>query len=120
MFGTVLSTYGSYLNSIHHSEFYTHQFSLIAHTFPSLAPYPRGETKAFVFVVPYNSIYDISYSFQPHLRSRKVLHHIGRMICDPHHNFVAIQGTNCVNDCPNFCTLWEGVCKDILSISNCV
>ena len=46
----------------------------------------------------------------------KVLHHIGIMICDPRHNFVAIHITNCVN----FCTLWEGVCTDLFSISNYV
>ena len=92
------------------------QFSLIAHTFPSLSPYPHGDTEAFLFVVPYDNIYDISDYFQPHIISRKVLHHIGRMICDPHHNFAVIQGTNYVNDCPIFCTLWEGVCKDIFSI----
>ena len=50
------------------------------------------------------------------MRSRKVLYHIGIMICDPHHNFATIQGT----DCLNFCTLWEGVCTDIFSISYCV
>ena len=74
MFLSFLNTYGSYINSIHYSYFYTHLFSLVAHTFPSLAPYPHGDTEAFVFVVPYDNIYDILESIQPHIRSRKVLH----------------------------------------------
>ena len=59
MFGSVLNTYGSYLKSIHHSDFYTHQFSPVAHTFSSLTPYPHGDTEAFVFVVPCDNIPDI-------------------------------------------------------------
>ena len=59
MFGYVINTYGSYLKSIHHSYFYTHQFSPVAHNFPSLALYPYGVIEAIVFVVPYNNIYDI-------------------------------------------------------------
>ena len=117
MFGSVLNTYGSYLKSIHHSYFYTHKFSLAAHTFPSLVPYPHGDIEAFVFVFLYDNISDISEYFQPHIRFGNVLHHIGRNICDPHHHFVAIQGTDCVTNCPNFCTLWEEVCIDILYIS---
>ena len=62
-----------------------------------------------VLVVPYDNIYDISEYFKPHIRYEKVIHHIGRMICDPHHNFAAIQGTDYVIDCLNFCTIWEGV-----------
>ena len=49
-----------------------------------------------------------------------MIHHIGRKICDPHHHFAAIQGTNCVINCLNFCTLWEGVCTNIFSISDFV
>ena len=49
-----------------------------------------------------------------------MLHHIGRKICDLHHNFAAIQGIDYVNDCLNFCTLWEGVCIDLFSISDFV
>ena len=37
MFGSVLNTYGSYIIPIHHSYFYTYQFSPVAHNFPSLA-----------------------------------------------------------------------------------
>ena len=60
MFGSVLNTYGSDLMPIHHSEIYTYQFSPIAHSFPSLALYLHGVTKAFVFVVPYDNISNIS------------------------------------------------------------
>ena len=42
------------------------------------------------------------------------------MTCDSHHNFAAIQGFDCVTDCLNFCTLWEGVCTNLFSISDCV
>ena len=49
-----------------------------------------------------------------------MLHHIGRMICDPHHNFAAKQGTDNVIDCLTFFTLWEEVCTDIFSISDYV
>ena len=91
MFGSFINTYGSYLKSIYHSYFYTHQFSPIAHSFPSLALYSHGVTEAFVFVVPYANIYDISYFYQPHIISRKVLHHIRILTCDSHHNFAAIQ-----------------------------
>ena len=76
MFGSILNTYGLDLKSIHHSDFYTHQFSPVAHAFPSLAPYPHGETKSFVFDVPYDNISYISESFHPHIIAGKVLHHI--------------------------------------------
>ena len=90
MFGSVLNTYGSDLNPIHHSYFYTYQFSPVVHNFPSLALYPHGATKAFVFAVPYANIYDISEFYQPQIRSGKVLHQIGILACDSHHNFAAI------------------------------
>ena len=51
LFGPILNTYGSDLKSIHHSDSYAHQFSPVAHTFPSLAPYPHGVTEAFVYVL---------------------------------------------------------------------
>ena len=76
IFGYFLNTYGSYVKSIHHSYFYTHQFSPVAHTFPSLALYPHGDTESFVFVVPSDNISDILDYFHPHIRYRKVLHHI--------------------------------------------
>ena len=76
MFGSILNTYGSYLMSIHHSYFYTYQFSPVALSFPSLALYPHGSTKAFVFVIPYSNFFDIEYFYQPHIISRKVLHQI--------------------------------------------
>ena len=40
-FGSVLNTYGSNLMSIHHSYFYTYQFSPVAHSCCSLALYPH-------------------------------------------------------------------------------
>ena len=92
----------------------------MANTFPYLALYPHGDTQAFVFVVPYYYISDISDSFHPHIISGKVLHNIGRMICDSHHNFATIQGNDCVTDCLLFCTLWEGLCTNIFSISDFV
>ena len=60
MFGSALNTYGSDLMRIHHSYFYTYQFSPIAHNFPSLALYPHGATEAFVLAITYANIYDIS------------------------------------------------------------
>ena len=117
MFVYVLNTCGSYFISIHHSYFYTYQFSPVAHSFPSLAIYPHGVTEAFVFVVPYANFSDISKFYQPHNRSGKVLHHIGRITCDSHHNFAAIQGIDCVTNCHYFCTLWEGLCIYLFSIS---
>ena len=95
----ILNTYGSYLKSIYHYDFYTHQFSLVAHTFPGLAPYPHRDTEDLVVVVPYDNIYDISEFYQPHIRSIQVLHHIGILTCDPHHNFAAIQGIGCEINC---------------------
>ena len=59
IFGYILNTYGSYLNSIHHSDFYTYQFSPVAYSFASIALYTHGVTKAFVFVVPHANGYDI-------------------------------------------------------------
>ena len=44
MFGSLLNTYSSDLMPIHDSDFYTYQFSPIAHNFPSLALYPHGAT----------------------------------------------------------------------------
>ena len=69
MFVFFLNTYGSNLMPIHHSDFYTYQFSPIAHNFPSLALYPHGATEAFVLAVPYVNISDISEFYQPHIRS---------------------------------------------------
>jgi len=69
IFGSFLNTYVSYLNSIHHSYFYTYQFSPVAHIFPSLALYPHGATEAFVLDIPYSTIYDISEFYQPHIIS---------------------------------------------------
>ena len=115
----VLNT-SSYLKSIHHSNFYTHQFSPVSHSFPSLALYPHGLTEGFEFVVPYANVSDISQFYQPHIIYYKVLHHIGRMTCDSQHNFTSIQGIECVTNCLNFCSLWEVVCTYIFSISDCV
>ena len=42
------------------------------------------------------------------------------MICDPHYNFAAIQGTDCVIDYLNFCTLWGRLCMDLISFSDFV
>ena len=42
------------------------------------------------------------------------------MTCDLHHNFIAIQGVESVINCLNFCTIWEGVCTDLFSISDYV
>ena len=64
--------------------------------------------------------FDISYFFQPHIISGKVLHHIGKMACDSHHTFAAIQGIECVTNCLHFCTLWKGICIDLFSISDYV
>ena len=90
--------------------------SLVAHNFPSLALYPHGATKAFVLSIPYANIYDISEFYQPHIISIHVLHQIGILTCDSHHNFAAIHRIGSEINCLNFCTLWEGVCIDIFSI----
>ena len=42
------------------------------------------------------------------------------MTCDSNHNFAAIQGIECAINCLNFCTLWEGVCTYLFSISEYV
>ena len=60
MFGSVPNTYGSYLMHIHHSDFYTYQFSLVAHNFPSLVLYPHGAIEAFILAIPDANISDIS------------------------------------------------------------
>ena len=76
MFGSVLNTYGSYLKSINHSYFYTHRFSPVANTFPSLALYPHGIIEAFVFIVSYANVYDISKSCHPNIIYGKFLLHV--------------------------------------------
>ena len=86
MFGSVLNTYGSDLKSIHHLDFYTYHISPVAHSFPSLALYPHGVTEAFVFDFSYSNVSDISKFYQPHIISGMVLHQIGRITCDSHHN----------------------------------
>ena len=73
-----------------------------------------------VFYVPYADISDISEFYQPHISSENVLHHIGILACDSHHNFAVIQGIGCEIICLKFCTLWKGVCTDLFSISNYV
>ena len=45
---------------------------------------------------------------------------MGRLTCDSHHNFAAIQGIGCEINCLIFCTLWKGVCTNIFSISDYV
>ena len=70
--------------------FYTHQFSPVANTFLTLAPYPHGDNIDLVFVVPYANISDISQSFQHRIIFGKALHQIGRKICDSHHDFAVI------------------------------
>ena len=47
-------------------------------------------------------------------------HQIGRLTCDSHHNFTAIQGIGCEMNCLNFYTLWRGVCADLFYISDYV
>ena len=49
-----------------------------------------------------------------------MLHHIGRMTCDSHHDFAAIQGIERVTNCLKFCTLWKGVHTYLFSISDYV
>ena len=49
-----------------------------------------------------------------------MLHHIGILTCNSHHNFAAIQGIECEINCFYFCTLWEGVCTYLFSISDYV
>ena len=120
MFVSVLNTYGSDLNPIHRSDFYTYQFSPVAHSFPSLALYPHGVTEAFDFVVPYANVSNISKFYQPHIRSGKVLHQIGRKTCDSYYNFAVIQGIGCEINCLNFCTLWKELCTNLFSISDYV
>ena len=100
---------------IHH-----YQFSPVTHNFPSRALYPHGATESFVLSVPYATIYDISEFYQFHIIYIHVLHHIGILTCDSHHNFAAIQGIGCEINCLHFCTLWKGVCTDLFSISSYV
>ena len=120
VFGSFIKTYGSYLIPIHHSYFYTYKFSPVAHNFPSLALYLHGATEAFVLAIPYATISYISEFFQPHIRSIQLLPQIGRLTCDSHHNFTAIQGIGCEINCLIFCTLWKGVCTNLFSISDYV
>ena len=49
-----------------------------------------------------------------------MLRQIGRLTCDSHHNFAAIEGIGCEINCLNFRIPWEGVCIDIFSISDYV
>ena len=60
MFGYDTNNYGSYLKSIHHSDLHIHQFSPVAHPFPTMALYSHGDTINLVFSTPYDNIYDIS------------------------------------------------------------
>ena len=69
MFVFVLNTYGSDLMPIHPSDFYTYQFSPVAHNFPSVALYLHGAIEAFVLTVPYANVSDIPDFYQPHIRS---------------------------------------------------
>ena len=73
-----------------------------------------------VFVVPYANVSNILEFYQPHSRYGNVLHHIGILTCDSHHNFAAIQGIECEINCLNFRTVWEGVCTYLFSISDYV
>ena len=80
-------------------RFYTYQFFLVAHNFPSLALYPHGAIEAFILAVPYANIFDISEFYKNNIRYIKVLHQIGRLTCGSHHNFAAIQGIGCEINC---------------------
>ena len=105
---------------IHHSYFYTYQFSLVAHNFPSLAIYPHGATEAFVFVVPFANVYDISEFYQLHIKYGKVLYQIWKIDMWFTSQFCSYSGNACVTNCLNFCTLWEGVCTYLFSFLDCV
>ena len=62
----------------------------------------------------------IYHSFIILISYLEVLHHIGRLTCDSHHNFATIQGIGCEINCLIFCTLWKGVCTYLFSISDYV
>ena len=68
----------------------------------------------------YANFSDISEFYQTHYRYIQVLQQIGIFTCDSHHNFASIQEIGCEINCLNFCTIWEGVCTDIFSISDYV
>ena len=91
MFGFFLNTYGSDLNSILHLDFYTHQFSLVAHPFPNMSLYPHGDTIPLVLSTPYDNSYDVSGSFHPHLIIGKVIQQFQNKIHGPFHHFAVIQ-----------------------------
>ena len=59
IFGYFLNTYVSDIIPIHHSDFYTYQFSTVPHSFPSLSLYPHGAIEAFVLDFQYDYICDI-------------------------------------------------------------
>ena len=69
MYVSIINTYGSYLKSIHHSYFYTHQLSLVAHSFRSVALNPHGIIEAFVFFVPYANVSYITEFYHPRIIS---------------------------------------------------
>ena len=76
MFGSDLSIYGSNIKSIksiYHSDLQIHQFSSVAHHFPTMALYSHGDTIPLVFSATYDNIYNILYSFKSHFRIWKVL-----------------------------------------------
>ena len=92
MFGSVLNTYISDLMPIIIHIFTPISFPQLLIVFLALALYPHGATEAFVFVVPYANVFNISDFYQTHFISINFLHHIGILTCDSHHNFPAIQG----------------------------
>ena len=60
MFGYDLNIYGSDLNSFHHSDLHIQQFSPVSHHFPTMTPYPHGDTIPLVFDAQYDIISNIS------------------------------------------------------------
>ena len=75
-------------------------------------PYILMESLKDLYILLHMIIFMIYHSLVSSYHIREVLHQVGRMICDPHHNFAVVQGIYCIN----FCTLWKGVCTYIFSI----
>ena len=72
MFGSDINIYFLYFKSIYHSYLLIHQFYPVARHFFIMALYNHGDIIPLVFATPYDNNSDISESFNPNFRNRKV------------------------------------------------
>ena len=111
--GLYLTTYVSSFNSPYHPSSLSFQCYLVAHSSPTMDPFAHGDTIPLIFSTVYDIYSDISETHEIYYRFMKAIHQIGKKIHGLIHDMESTQEVDFVG---SFDALWEGVCRDILSI----